>query len=65
MLKDTVWKATAQAFENTGGEPADKLLAALDVNWATMLQRLPQVGPFPKDKKRMKPILAGAPPKKK
>ncbi|MBM3294482.1 MAG: DUF1028 domain-containing protein [Candidatus Aminicenantes bacterium] len=30
MLKDTVWKAMAQAFETTGGELVDRLLAALE-----------------------------------
>ncbi len=30
MLKNTVWKAMAQAFKNTQGELADKLLAALE-----------------------------------
>ena len=30
MLKDTVWNAMAQAFQNTKGELADRLLAALE-----------------------------------
>jgi uncharacterized Ntn-hydrolase superfamily protein len=30
MEKDTVWRAMANAFRNTGGELADRLLAALD-----------------------------------
>jgi uncharacterized Ntn-hydrolase superfamily protein len=30
MLKDTVWKAMAEAYENTPGELAERLLAALE-----------------------------------
>jgi len=30
MLRDTVWSAMSTAFENTGGELADRLLAALE-----------------------------------
>jgi len=30
MLKSTVWNAMARAFENTGGELADRLVAALE-----------------------------------
>ncbi len=30
MLKDTVWKAMAEAFENTPGELAERLIAALE-----------------------------------
>jgi len=30
MLKDTVWKAMAEAYENTQGELAERLLAALE-----------------------------------
>ncbi len=37
----------------------------MDVNWAILLQRLPQVGQVPKDKKFMQTILTVAPRKKK
>jgi uncharacterized Ntn-hydrolase superfamily protein len=30
MLNDKVWPAMAQAFENTKGDLADRMLAALD-----------------------------------
>jgi len=44
--------------------PLFKKVFAIDANWAIMLQRLPQVGQFPKDKKLMQSILAVAPKKK-
>jgi len=40
--------------------PLFKKVFAMDTNWAIMLQRLPQVGQFPKDKKLMQTILAVA-----
>ena len=43
--------------------PLFKKVFAMDTNWATLLQRLPQVGQFPKDKKLMQTILAVAPKK--
>jgi uncharacterized Ntn-hydrolase superfamily protein len=45
--------------------PLFKKVFAMDLNWAVMLQRLPGVGQFPKDKKLMQSILAVAPQKKK
>ena len=44
--------------------PLFKKVFAIDTNWAIMLQRLPQVGQFPKDKKLMQTILAVAPKKR-
>ncbi|MFC2158514.1 DUF1028 domain-containing protein [Acidobacteriota bacterium] len=44
--------------------PLFKKVFAMDENWVTMLQRLPQVGQFPKDKKLMQTILEVAPRKK-
>lgn len=43
--------------------PLFKKVFNLDANWATLLQRLPQVGQFPQDKKLMQTILAVAPKK--
>ena len=43
--------------------PLFKKVFAIDANWVTLLQRLPQVGQFPKDKKLMQTILAVAPKK--
>lgn len=45
--------------------PLFKKVFAMDINWTILLQRLPQVGQFPKDKKLMQTILAAAPRKKK
>ncbi|MCR4396814.1 MAG: DUF1028 domain-containing protein, partial [Candidatus Saccharicenans sp.] len=40
--------------------PLFRKVFALDPNWATLLQRLPAVGQFPKDKKLMRRILEQA-----
>ncbi|MBU4204529.1 MAG: hypothetical protein ABIJ57_10205 [Pseudomonadota bacterium] len=71
MFPDNVemifWPAVTLAVAGRVEEslPLFKKVFALDVNWATLLQRLPQVGQFPKDKKLIKTILAVAPQKKK
>ncbi|MGB9905770.1 MAG: DUF1028 domain-containing protein [Candidatus Saccharicenans sp.] len=43
--------------------PLFRKVFALDSNWARLLQRLPAVGQFPKDKKLMRRILEQAPKK--
>ena len=59
------WPAVTMASTGKVDEslPLFKKVFSIDPNWATMLQRLPQVGQFPKDEKLMKKILAVAPKK--
>ncbi len=44
--------------------PLFKKVFAMDMNWAVLVPRLPQVGQLPKDRALLKKILAQAPPKK-
>ncbi len=44
--------------------PLFKKVFAMDMNWAILVERLPQVGQLPKDRALIKKILSQAPPRK-
>jgi uncharacterized Ntn-hydrolase superfamily protein len=59
------WPAVTLASTGRIGEslPLFKKVFAIDLNWATLLSRLPAVGQFPKDEALIKKILGLAPKK--
>lgn len=59
------WPAVTMASTGRLEEslPLFKKVFALDPNWALLLERLPSVGQFPRDKKLLKKILDQAPKK--
>jgi len=59
------WPAVTMAATGRVEEslPLFKKVFTLDPNWALLLQRLPSVGQFPKDRKLLKKILEQAPKK--
>lgn len=59
------WPAVTMASSGRVEEslPLFRKVFELDPNWALLLQRLPEAGQFPKDKKLLRKILAQAPGK--
>lgn len=71
MVPDNVemifWPAVTLASTGRVEEslPLFAKVFAVDLNWAELLRRLPQVGQFPRDRKLLNKILSLVPPKRK